>query len=176
VILSLTRASGGRRAFVLLDVILSITILSIVALTALRSFHMSLRSVRHSEIAERAAMYADAKLQEIELAVPTWERADGCFADDPFYADAEMFPDAWEFSWEADVEEIEIGDGLLDYPHVRMARRDEDQTHPLTQVRLQVFHDDGPGGMSRRMVVELETFLLGAERFTNQARRLNELY
>jgi hypothetical protein len=161
---------------VLLDVILSITILSIVALTALRSFHLSLRSVRHSEIAERAAMYADAKLQEFDLSEPTWETAEGCFADDPFYADARMFPDAPEFFWEAEVEEIAIGDGLLDYPHVRLARRDEDKTHSLIQVRLRVFHDDGPGGQSRRMVVEIDTFLLGAERFTNQARRMNELF
>ena len=127
--------SRPRRAFVLLDVILSITILSVVVVTALRVFHQSISTVRRSDIVSRAAMYADAKMLEFSLEEPEDGSHEGFFGDEAFY-DPDLFPDAEDFQWAARVERQEI-----DYPDVRLAGRDEERMMPLTQVHLQVIHD-----------------------------------
>lgn len=167
------RARIPARAFVLLDVILSITILSIVVLTALRSFHQSIRAVRMSEVAERAAMFAEAKLQEFEIDPPEPGRQGigGVFGEETIYSDKTLFPDADRYRWEAEIEEVEI-----EYPHIRLAGRDADRMARLTQVTLRVIYDDGPEGDPTWVPVEIKTYLLGHERFSRQARQANGLF
>ena len=162
--------SRPRRAFVLLDVILSITILSVVVVTALRVFHQSISTVRRSDIVSRAAMYADAKMLEFSLEEPEDGRHEGFFGDEAFY-DPDLFPDAEDFQWAATVESQEI-----DYPDVRLAGRDEERMMPLTQVHLQVIHDDGRGGFAPWVAVEINTYLMGHGRFSQNARRENGLF
>jgi hypothetical protein len=161
------------RAFVLLDVILSIMILSIVVLTALRAFTQSVHAVRTSDIAARAAMYAEAKLQELELQPPEDRRHTqrGAFADETMYRDGDLFPDAQNYFWEADFEEEQIR-----YPHVRLARRDQDRMLGLTRVTLRVTYDDGPGGDVAWTPVVIDTYLMGNERFSAKARQANDLF
>jgi hypothetical protein len=159
-----------RRAFVLLDVILSITILAIVVVTALRVFHQSISTVRRSDIVSRAVMYADAKMLEFGLEEPEDGRHEGFFGDEAFY-DPDLFPDAEDFQWAATVERQEI-----DYPDVRLAERDEERIMSLTQVHLQVIHDDGAGGFEPWVAVEINTYLMGHERFSQNARRENGLF
>jgi hypothetical protein len=157
------------RGFALLDVILSIMILGVVVLTSLQAFHQSLTSLWRSEVAMRAAMYAEAKMEELELRPPDPGRISGSFADEPFYQDEELFGDASNFQWEAVIEEIEMGEDLLDYPHVRLARTDEDRANTVIRVSLRVIYDDGPRGHETWIPTRIDTLLLGNERFTSSA-------
>jgi hypothetical protein len=158
-----------RRGFALLDVILSIMILGIVVLTSLQAFHQALTSLRRSEIAMRAAMYAEGKMEEFELRPPSSGEIRGAFADEPFYQNEDLFGDAANYHWEAEIEEIEMGEGLLDYPRIRLARSDEERTNTIVRISLRVIYDDGPRGHATWVPARIDTILLGNERFTPNA-------
>lgn len=162
--------SHDHSAFVLLDVILSITILAVVVVTALRVFHQSISTVRRSDVVTRAAMYADAKMLEFSLEEPDEGHHEGLFSDE-FHYDPSLFSDAEDFRWEATVERREI-----EYPDVRLAARDEERMVTLTQVHLRIWHDDASGGFVPWVPVEVNTFLMGNERFSQNARRENGLF
>ncbi len=161
-----------RRAFVLLDVILSITILTIVALASLRAFHQSLEAVRRSEVSARATMYAEAKLQELELDPPEdGANLSGTFADEPFYRDETRWPDAARYRYE-----IEVTGEPVRYRHVSLARRDQDRLVSLRRVTMRVVYLGGDRGVGSWVPVTIDTYLLGNERFSHEARQANGLY
>jgi type II secretory pathway pseudopilin PulG len=164
------RNATSHQGFVLLDVVLSLTILSLVVFTALRAFNQSISVAKRSDIAARAQMYAEAKMEEFSLDPPDEGFHEGEFADDPFY-DPETFEDVEDFRWTASVEHI-----TPEYPDVRLADRDEERLHNLVQIDLRVIHDDGPRGFQIWTAAEINTYLLGQERFSAEARRLNGLF
>lgn len=161
-----------RTAFVLLDVIVSIAILSIVVVTALRAFHQSFGAVRRSEIMSRAGMLADAKLEEFELLPPSEniEALEGNFAEEGFYSE-DYFPNIDRYRWEAEFEEIEI-----EYPDIHLARRFEDQMTQLRLVHLRIFYREAQGSYHEWVPAEIFTYLMPYERFSVEAIRENHLY
>ncbi len=159
-----------RRSFVLLDVILAIMILGVTVATALRAFHQSVTSVKRGEIMARAAMYAEAKLQEFDFTLAEAEdlpeHLEGRFSAEFHYDDEETFADAESFHWEAEFEEIEI-----DYPHVRLSDDDEERTQSLRLVTLRILYDDGARGWDTWAPLEVETCLLGNDRLSRASRQ-----
>ena len=147
------------RGYALLDVVLAITILAVVVLVSLQTFHRALSAVRRGEVMARASMYAEAKIQEFQLNPPAEDlQLEGSFAEDPFYRDERLFPDADNFFWRADfeIEEVEYED-------------------TLTRLNFRVIHDDGDRGFNRWVPLEIDTYLLGHERHSLESRRENLL-
>ena len=53
--------------------------------------------------------------------------------------------------------------------------QDEERMQSLTHLNFRVIYDDGDGGFNRWVPVEIDTYLLGHERFSLDTRRENLL-
>lgn len=152
----------SRLAFVLLEVTLAVVILGLSSAVFMRSFVLSMHSIRRMDISMKASLLAQAKLHSFDLFPPEEGKKEGAFADNPDYGEAFKF-----YYWILEAEEKEI-----DYDDVDMegARR---ELFPLTQVRLQILYDDG---VHRRYVpIDVTTYLMGLDPFSYETR-LNTQY
>ena len=87
------RVASRGRGFVLLEVIIALTILTVTVSTVLRSFSQSLSAVRQVEVQTQAAFFAQQLLDEFEIFPPVEGAHEGGFGDD-----------YWEYYWEATVD------------------------------------------------------------------------
>lgn len=153
----------ARAAFVLLEVTLAVVILGLASAVFMRSFVLSLHSIRRMDISMKASLLAQAKLHSFDLFPPEEGKREGTFADDPDYGEPFKF-----YSWIVESEEKEI-----DYDDVEMegTRR---ELFPITQVRLQILYDDG---INRRyMPIDVTTYLSGLDPFSYQTRQSTQYF
>lgn len=157
---SVLGARGRRRSpgFVLMEVLVSLTILGIAVAALMRSFTISLTAIRKNEISTQACVLAESILQAAEVDPPASRKTEGNFEE-------EGFP---RYSYTLEYQEEEIK-----YRNLKNSAKDAD-LRPLRHVRLTITYSDGR--LKQFNPVEVETFLLPMERFTQRSKHENELF
>lgn len=148
--------------FMLLEVLLSMVILSVMLTALLRAFILSNNSMREAKIVATASYLAETMLEDYELEPPLDGNEEGTFAEDKRFGE-----DYQAYSWERRVEEIE--------PRYReMPRGMQRDIETMMEIRLRIIYDDGK---TRRFVpMDVTTYLLDSQLFTDDALRTNQLY
>jgi type II secretory pathway pseudopilin PulG len=150
------------RSFVLLEVILSLMILSIVLTTLLRGFVIALGVIRETRIVSTATLLAESLLEDYELEPPLPGSRDGLFSDDPRFGSAFA-----AYRWERRVDEVSIR-------YARVPRNPLQEPEPLYRLELSIVYDDG---RHRRFTpMRLTTYLLDTELFSDEALQENQLF
>lgn len=154
-----TRAAafGARGAFALLEVMISITIIAIVVTSVLRSFTQSMAAVRKMEVRTKAQAFAQQLLDQYEVKPPPEGTIEGGFGDE-----------YWEYSFTAKVsyEEPEYD--------VESGKKDVKRFIPMKRIAISITFDNG--ALKPFRAYELETAIMGFERFSPEARRQQRLY
>ena len=148
-----SRAKGAARrgGFVLLEVIISLTILAVTVTAVLRSFSQSFSAARQLEVITQAAFFAQQLLDEFEINPPEEGENEGGFGDD--YIDYYYIVDV---EYEAP-----------DYDETN--RSDEIRTFfPLRRMRIDIYYDNGRNKAMR--AISLDTAIMGFERFSSAAK------
>lgn len=150
------RASRSARAFVLLEVVVSLTILAVTVATVLRSFSQSMSAIRILAVETQSAFFAEQLLDEFEINPPDEGPFEGGFGED--YK---------EFYYEGSVEYI-----APDYDETN--RHEEvEQFIPMRLVTIDIYYDNGHH-KPIHAVRGLTSALMGFERFSDELKR--ELY
>lgn len=147
------RRSMKRHGFVLLEVLLSLTILVIAVSASLRSFSQSLSAVRRLEVGTQAAFFAQQLLDEFEINPPEEGEHEGGFGDD-----------YWQYYYVIDVK-------YEDPEYEDVNRHDAvGQFFPLRLLKIEIFYDNGRNKPFRPLG-EIHTAIIGYERFTRASKR-----
>ncbi len=75
---------GNKHGFALLEVILSVMILSIALTTLMRSFTICMNVIRRNDIVTQGCILAEALMQDLESTPPESRRQTGTFENDGF--------------------------------------------------------------------------------------------
>ena len=148
----LTRRHGARVGFVLLEVLVSLTILGVTVAACMRSFTQSISAIRQVELKTQANFFAQQLLAEFEVFPPEEGVWEGGFGEDYEH-----------YFWRAEVS--------YESPHYRQVLGDEtiDQYFSDRVVTLQIFHDDGRGRGAKRLL-SLRTAIVGFEKFSFRSK------
>ena len=152
-----------KRAFILLEVMVTVVILGVAAAAFMRTFLTNMHAARKMEIALRASLLAQATLERYELFPPLEGEYEGAFAEDPDFG-----PLYENYFWFSEIERVSI-----DYEEVELEGLGRDLVD-LTQVHLKIIYDDGKN--RRYTPVDRTTFLLEFDPFSNKARSANLLF
>ena len=148
---------NARRAFVLLEVVVSLTLLGLALAAVMRSFTLSLASARQNEIVTTAGFLAQRMLDEYEVIPPDTDSAEGDFG--------EAYP---HYYWRIDIEEERLKyRGSMG----GSAGRDLESLRIMT---LEILYNDGRYRSFRP--VHLVTALSGLERFSYESLQDNQLF
>lgn len=151
-------ASRSQRSFVLLEVIVSMVILGITLASVLRGYTNALKALTNDRRMTTAVLLAQALLEDFEIETPEDEGVEGDFGHD--------FPG---FSFVADFEDVEIKYRDMDVGLVRQDFR------PLRKVVLRIYHQPDER-REARLVLRIETFLTGIDKYAREAKLYNALY
>jgi len=145
------RVGKPEKAFVLLEVLVALVILSLGATAILQSLRQSLKASQHAQVVNTAALLAESLLEEVQVTPPDPGGYSGDFGED--------FP---EYNYSMTVKEERM--------NYRGNERkvDRDDLRPLKLVQLQVFHTKGQERDPVR-VFNISSAVLGLQKFTNQA-------
>jgi type II secretory pathway pseudopilin PulG len=162
-------------AFILLEVIISMMIISIAIAALLRSFTVSLASARKTQIVTTACLLAQQILEEYEVVPPQGDHDEGKFdspdSDEAWEVDGSAYNKRNPFRfyyWTVDVVEEEI-----DYPDVSFEGEIEEFEN-LLKLIVTIRYDDGR--LKKFTPVKIETYLTTAEKFTYSSKKDNNLY
>jgi hypothetical protein len=148
----LRHARRSRLGFVLLEVIVSFTILGVVVMACMRSFTLSLKAVRMMEIHTQALFLAQQLMEEFEIFPPEGDDADGVFGE------------AYEaFTYHVNVN---IAD-----PNYGQIEGDEgiDQYFAMRELEIEIWYDAKKGANPVR-VLTLPTAMIGFEKFSAETK------
>jgi len=161
-----------RSAFVLLEAIISIMILGVAIAALLRSFTVSLATVRRSQIVTTSCLLGQQVLEEFEVVPPQGDHDEGKFlSPEQGEYETDETGDRGKYRnyyWEVDIEEEEV-----DYPDVSF-EGEIDEFETLTRIKLTIIYDDKK--MKRFTPVHIETYLTNTEKFTYTSKRENKQY
>ena len=143
---------------VLLEVTVAVVILAISVVTLMRSFTISMQSIRKNDISTQACILADTLFQSMEVNAPEKGKSSGTFEQDGFP----------KYSWEMEVKNEEIK-----YKDVKTLGKVENLKE-LKHVTVKIMYDDGQ--MNPQTPVEAHLILPPVERFSYQSKFLNELF
>jgi prepilin-type N-terminal cleavage/methylation domain-containing protein len=148
-----------RRAFTLLEVLVALTIVALTLSAVLRSLTISLKAVRQSERMTTATILARGLVDEWELKPPEA----GALAGD--------FGDRYRgYSYEAECKDIPIDYKRL--PKIMEVGR----LAGMKQIAVDVYYvAPGSDATTRKRVLHIESALTGADKYTPQSRRANNL-
>jgi type II secretory pathway pseudopilin PulG len=146
-----------RRGFILLEVIISMIILAVTIAAIMRSFTVSLASIRKSEVTTTAAFLAQQLLDQYEVQAPEQASLEGDFGD--------VYPN---FHYITRFDDIDVK-----YKDVSLESLIQDFV-TLRQVTIDVYYDDRR--IKRFRPIHLVTYLMGDEKFTYQSKMMNKLY
>lgn len=148
-----------RRGFVLLEVLVSLAVLSIALASAMRSFTVSLKAARLSQDMTVAAMLARGLVEQWEIVPPQLGKSEGTFD-----ADHPEFSYAVEYTQEALKYEEKANSKYVN----RMV--------PLRRISLDIYMTTTRGRKSvTRRMLHVESGLTDAEKFSPAARLFNGL-
>lgn len=146
-----------KSGFILLEVIVSLVILSLTIATFMRSFAVSLGSIKKSEIVNQAMFFAHRLLDEYEVEPPELDESEGDFGEEYPY-----------FSWTTSVEDVKV-----DYEDIPLEDV-VDQFDDLTKITISVYYDDGR--LRKFLACQVTTYLTGLEIFSHECKKENRLY
>jgi len=146
-----------KYSFILLEVIVSLVILSLTIATFMRSFAVSLGSIKKAEIVTKATFLANRLLDEYEIEPPELDESEGDFGEEYPY-----------FQWTTSVEDVEVE--YEDIPLEDVV----DEFERLTKITISVYYDDGRLRTFR--ACKVATYLTGLEKFTHESKKQNKLY
>jgi len=149
-----------RRAFTLLEVLVSLAILSVVLTMILRSFTTSLRAAQLEERITVATMLARSLIEEFEILPPPEGHSDGEFG--------RAFP-GYSYA-------VQHDNRVIDYPGVP-AFQEIGRMVMLRRIAVDIFWSP-PGDKTPRprRVIRVESAISGSERYTMDARKKNNLF
>jgi len=149
-------------AFILLEVMVALLILSVTMTALLRGFTIALHSIRENRIVVQATLLAESLLDDYELEPPGEGREEGSFAEDPRFGE-----DYAPFYWERDIDTEDP-----DYDDIPKSTLQENEQ--IFVMTLSIIYDDG---RNRRFIpLRFETFLLEPQVFSDQALMGNQLF
>jgi len=150
-----------RKSFVLLEVTLSLVILSVTMTAVLRGFMLALDGARENAIIMKSSLLAQTLMEDYEIEPPDLGRENGAFEDD------KRFGEEFEnYFWERDVEEIDLRyDGFPRDPFA--------EELPLYELTLRVIYEDD---RYRYVPFEVTTFLVEPTLFGPDAIQQNQLF
>lgn len=158
---ALATGKVARRSFVLLEVTLSLLILSVTMGAALRGYVLGMNAIRENRILSVATLMAETLLDDLEVEPPVPGRTNGNFAEDPRFGEA--FED---WSWERVVDTEEIR-------YKERSRNPLQEPEPIYTMQLTIRYDDG---RRQRTPLIINTYLLGAQIFSDNAIQQNQLF
>ncbi|MCB2154238.1 type II secretion system GspH family protein [bacterium] len=154
--------SKQRPAFVLLEVMLALVILSVAMTALLRGFILSIHTIRENNIVATATLLAETLMEDYELEPPVEGQDEGFFTDDERFGE-----DFKNYAWEREVEESDVD--YSDAPRVELQ-----DPEPIYEMKLQIIYDDGE---NRRFVpIAIDTYLLETQLFSDKALEKNQLF
>jgi len=149
---------SASRAFVLLEILVSMVILGIALAAVLRCYTNGLRALSHDRTVTQAVLLTQGLLEDFEIAVTEDDHVEGDFGSD--------FP---HFSFVADFETVEI-----EYEDIDLGF-DRRQLEPLRKVVVRIYHQP-PNAIEAVRVLRVETYLTGIEKYAQRTKFLNALY
>lgn len=153
-----------RRAFVLLEVLVAMVILSVAFLAILRGLFTGLRSMRNLRITEQCMYLADSLMQDFELESPNEGIWKGDFSYDP-----DRFGDQFNnYSYEVEVREIEVR------YRAKAKGRLRQELEPLYEATVRINYTDGGGNTATRFATK--TYLPDFTVFTDTSLQANQLF
>lgn len=140
-----------RRAFVLLEAIVSLAILGFAVAALMRSYYVSMAQARAMQVQTQAVFLAQQLLDEFEIFTPREGKSEGGFGDD--------LP---EFSYRVEMK--------YERPKYRRVNDNAiDRYFALRRYHLEIHYDDG-----RRkpyVALALDTAVVGFEKFSYQTKQ-----
>lgn len=156
------RSCSKKKAFVLLEVLISMLILAVATTAILRGFIIAMSTVRENMLAETSILLAQSLLDDFELEPPKKGKLDGKFEDD------ERFGEPFTaFFWEIDVDEERV-------KYDEIPKDPLQELEPLYNMELRIIYDDGKYKRSNTLV--LNTRLLDLQLFSQDAIQKNQLF
>ncbi len=146
-----------KYSFILLEVIVSLVILSLTIATFMRSFAVSLGSIKKAEIVTHATFLANRLIDEYEIEPPELDESEGDFGEEYPY-----------FQWTTSVEDVEVEYEDIPFEDV------VDEFERLTKITISIYYDDGRLRTFR--ACKVTTYLTGLEKFTHESKKQNMLY
>lgn len=149
--------TSRRRAFMLLEVILSLAILALASAVVMRAYTVSMKTIQKSEIITVATFLAESLVEEMDLRGWKSGRQEGNFG--------ERFP---EYYWAAKVEERR-----LSYNHVGSGVKADD-LEPLQTIEVAIYYQRGDHKPYSPLRFSYHPLRL--EAFSSQAKFENQLF
>lgn len=155
--MAVLKHSTTKGGFVLLEVVVCLIILSVAISAFLRSFSVSIKTIRNAEIVTQASVLAQQLMDEFEIVPPLEALTENEFGEEHpnFYYVVEseiLEPDYEGLALEEDIEEFQT----------------------LQQVSISIYYDDGQTRKFRP--IKLTCYLTGLEKFSYACKRENQLY
>lgn len=148
-----------RRAFMLLEVIVSLVILGVSVAAIMRSFTVSMKAIRRNDITTQACVLAEGFLQDLELDPDKARSGRGNFAD-------EGCPD---YYWELTVQDEEVR-----YKSLQTKVKTKD-LRGIRHATLTITYQNETM-RTPTQALEVHLYLLPIERFRFDSKFYNELF
>lgn len=157
------RPSYPRRAFVLLEVLVSIVIVGVAMVAMMRGFVVSLDTLKKVRMNEQAIYLAKSLMDDLMIEPPDARKYSGVFSEDIRFGDAF---EGWQ--WEIDV--------TSDAPRYkeRPSGRLPQELEEVYFAEVRVFFVDR--NRDRQTYVTLLTILMDPDIFSMQAIQANQLF
>lgn len=146
--------------FILLEVIICLIILSVTLGTLMRSFTLSLKAIRKAEVATVGSFLAEELMEQYEVFPPKAGET-----SDTFESKGEKYA---RYYYKTRLKEEQI-----DYEGFTL-EGDFKELESLYYVTIEVYYDDPT--YEKILAAKVETYLLGAERFTYSSKLENALF
>lgn len=157
------RPSYPRRAFVLLEVLVSIVIVGVAMVAMMRGFILSLDTLKKVRMNEQAIYLAKSLLDDLMIEPPDARNYEGEFSDDIRFGE-----DFEGWFWEIDVTSEEPR--YQERPSGRLPQKLEQ----IYSAEVRVIHEDQNG--DRRTYLTLQTLLMEPDIFSMQSIQANQLF
>lgn len=150
-----------NKGFILLEVIVSLIILSVTIGTIMRSFTLSLKTIRKAEVVNVGSFLAEELLEEYEVYPPKLGKSGESFEQ----KGAKYVK--YHYETELKVEDVDYDGFKLESDNIKNLEQ-------LYRLTIDIIYDDSIYGPTQ--TAHLETYLLGIERFTAASKKENALF
>ncbi|MEO8377545.1 MAG: type II secretion system protein [Candidatus Sumerlaeota bacterium] len=151
-----------RRAFVLLEILVAIVIVSIALVAIMKGFVLSLDSLKRIRMNEKAFVLARSLMDDMILEPPDEGTFDGNFTDDPRFGEEYS---GWRWSLDVEAEEP-------DYDERPRGRLTQD-LEEVYNARLKIMYDKNN---EKKTYINISTILLDSDVFSQAAIQGNQLF
>jgi type II secretory pathway pseudopilin PulG len=153
----LPRVKRPSRAFILLEVLVSLAIMGIALSMVMESFTTSMKGARNASAVTMASVLARDLIEQWELTPPEEEEKTGDFGKDhPGY------------TYKVRYDKVELDYDDVDPP-------EEGRLEYLRRITLDVYYQSSNAKSTPKRMLHVETALTSGERFSEQSRKFNKI-